>query len=148
MKAENLMIGNWIYLIRESNKNNGKLEVTKVTPQRVTGIMTDTDHPCIQTDATDTYYGEESYKPIPLTDEILEKNGFEYNKEETEGDIQSAYKHYTRFFNFPLGRGFYIEHDTVDGIFWISDHCWIKFKYVHEFQQILGLCKLNKKIEI
>ena len=45
---------------------------------------------------------ESLLKPIPLTDEILEKNGFDYNKKETEGNLQSVYRHYTKFFDFDL----------------------------------------------
>lgn len=85
-------------------------------------------------------------RPIPLTDEILEKNGFQYNKEETEGDIQSVYRHYTKFFDFPLGKGFYIEHDTVCDEFYITDHTWIRFKYVHEFQKVLRMCNIEEKL--
>lgn len=92
------------------------------------------------------YLDQEECYPIPLTEEILEKNGFKYNKDETEGTMQQVYKHYTKFFDFPLGRGFYIEHDTIDNIFWITDHIWVKFQYVHELQQILKKCGINKEI--
>lgn len=89
---------------------------------------------------------ESEIAPLLLTPEILEKNGFSFNKEETDSTIQNVYRHYTEFFNFPLGKGFYIEHDTVDNIFWITDHTFIKFKYVHEFQHTLKLCRTNKEI--
>lgn len=84
--------------------------------------------------------------PLLLTPEILEKNGFSLNREETDSTIQNVYRHYTEFFNFPLGSGFYIEYDTVDNVFWITDHAFIKFKYVHEFQHVLKLCGINKEI--
>lgn len=89
---------------------------------------------------------ESEIAPLLLTPEILEKNGFSLNKEETDSTIQNVYRHYTEFFNFPLGKGFYIEYDTIDNVFWITDHTFIKFKCVHELQHFLKLCKINKEI--
>lgn len=94
----------------------------------------------------DEWLRESEITPILLTPEILEKNGFPLNREETDSAIQNVFRHYTEFFNFPLGRGFYIEHDTVYNVFWITDHAFITFTYVHEFQHILKLCKINKEI--
>lgn len=91
---------------------------------------------------------ESEIAPLLLTPEILEKNGFSLNKEETDSTIQNVYRHYTEFFNFPLGKGFYIEYDTIDNIFWITDHAFIKFKYVHEFQHTLKLCGVTLEIII
>ena len=89
---------------------------------------------------------ESEITPILLTPEVLEKNGFPLNREETDSTIQNVYRHYTEFFNFPLGSGFYIEYDTVDNVFWITDHVFISFKYIHEFQHVLKLCRVNKEI--
>lgn len=87
-------------------------------------------------------------EPILLTSEILEKMGFPFDEEETNSGIQSVYTNYTKFYKFPLGKGFYIEHDTVTGNFWISDHCWIQFKYIHEFQHVLRMCGIKKEIKL
>jgi hypothetical protein len=91
---------------------------------------------------------ESEITPLFLTPEILEKNEFPLNREETNSTIQNVYRHYTEFFNFPLGKGFYIEYDTVDNVFWITDHAFIIFKCVHEFQHVLKLCGIDKKIVI
>lgn len=86
--------------------------------------------------------------PILLTRGMLEQNGFPFNKEETEGSIQDVYEHYTEFFDFPRGQGFYIEHDTEDNVYWISDHCWMRFKHVHEFQHVLRMCHITKDFKL
>ena len=129
MKETELMIGDWVY--------NSLHKPVRVTAAPYNYNMKEVNL---------AYYDIEECTPIPLTSEILEKNGFSLNREETDSTIQNVYKHYTEFFNFPLGSGFYIEYDTVDNIFWITDHVFIKFKYVHDFQHTLKLCGVNKEI--
>lgn len=94
----------------------------------------------------DEWLREFEITPLLLTPEILEKNGFHFNREETDSTIQNVYRHYTEIFNFPLGSDFYIEYDTIDNVFWITDHTFIKFKCVHEFQHVLKLCGITKNI--
>ena len=66
MKATELMIGDWV--------------LVKNKPVQVVGITTDS----IETTDKNGYYSEDYIKPITLTPEILEKNGFE-KKEDDEG---------------------------------------------------------------
>ena len=89
---------------------------------------------------------DEFLKPIPITIDILEKNGFELNKKQSEC-MRNIYDGNIMLFNFPLCKGFYIEWDIEEDIGMITDHCFIKFKYVHELQQVLRLCKIEKEIE-
>lgn len=76
-------------------------------------------------------------EPIPLTPEILEKNGFKYN---------------------PFSTGFY-ECKTEDGniactmsnwwSFYVNDNIIPnRFHYVHELQHALKLCGIEKEIEL
>ena len=84
-------------------------------------------------------------KPIPLTAEILEKNGFEMFK-------YDGWVHYYRIF----GNGAipFVLHSTIGGemlsqevdIFSTSTNTnrGIDVNYVHELQHALRLCGLNK----
>lgn len=87
----------------------------------------------------------ENIKPIPLIPKVLIKNGFPFDEEGTE-KWKDWHKDTIEYYKFPLGEGFYIEHNTVTGNFWISDHCWIQFKYAHEFQHVLRMCGIKKEI--
>ena len=140
MIAEELMIGDWV-------------DRFDTPPHyKVVSIGDSTDITISQSgkadDETKRICWEDKLTPIPLTSEILEKNGFPFSEVETNSDLQNVYRHYTKFYNFPLGKGFYIEYDTVDNIFYITDHWWIRFKYVHEFQHVLKLCKIDKEISL
>jgi len=132
MNAEELMLGDYV------SYDNSVYKVLSVDKVQDVNIYNDTDgyH----------YRPASEMAPIPLTPEVLEKNGFPFNEVETNSDIQDVYSHYTKFYDFPLGKGFYIEYDTVDNIFYITDHWWVRFKYVHEFQHILRLCNIDKEI--
>ena len=63
-------------------------------------------------------------RPIPLTAEILEKNGL---------TKMEAFKGYNLM---RLTSGFYS----------VEDHCLIEFKYVHQLQHLLRLIGLEKEI--
>ena len=87
-------------------------------------------------------------KPIPLTPEILEKNGFEMFK-------YDGWVHYYRIFgNSAIP---FILHSMIGGemlsqevdIFSTSTdtNCGIEINYVHELQHALRLCGLNKLAE-
>ena len=140
MNATDLMIGDYVQV----EDREGKLftdcvcGISYIPQWKKLGIKT--------IKGGNEWIGESEIMPLLLTPEILEKNEFSFNREETDSTIQNVYRHYTKFFNFPLGRGFYIEYDTIDNIFWITDHAFIKFKYVHEFQHTLKLCGINKEI--
>ena len=87
-------------------------------------------------------------KPITLTAEILEKNGFEMFK-------YDGWVHYYRIF----GNGAipFVLHSMIGGemlsqevdIFSTSTdtNCGIEVNYVHELQHALRLCGLNKLAE-
>lgn len=96
--------------------------------------------PHIKTDMSDTWYEEgieNLLEPIPLTTEILEKNGLA---------------------NDPYGCHF--EEDEYmaleisveeEGIYWTinyNEYCILKLKYVHELQHALRLCLIRKEIVV
>ena len=80
----------------------------------------------------------EEMEPIPLTPEILEKNGF-------QADGYEILVFETDEYHFTLQKG-------VDGInnWWWDMFCSpvIPINYVHELQHALKLCKIEKEIEL
>lgn len=141
MKASELMQGDLLFSLID---RNGLIEKKAV---RVTGIRTDCDFPCIQTDESDVWYSVETYEPVPITPEILEKNGmrvFEHrNPWQGENLIKKWYS--------KDGRS-YISYYRVGGIFTytvgdnVSRICGLK--YVHQLQHALRLCGIEKEITI
>lgn len=83
----------------------------------------------------------ERLEPIPLTREILEKNGFKYNPDAYAFPVPAE------CYDFPLGQGFFIEQ-FADGTYRITDHCFVSFRYLHEFQHVLRLCGIDKEIVV
>lgn len=72
--------------------------------------------------------------PIPLTTEILEKNGFEYD----------PYYHNWIYDEFTINYGHLIDEEEGDYLFiWVADTS-MKLTYVHELQHALRLCRLNE----
>ena len=137
MKATELMVGDWVYCEGQP------------TPENVT----------IQTIAEDgvwfdgtNYEGAASYDrifPIPLTSEILEKNGFVF----VEGWWEIP--------RLPNGHGYVAIAFDPDGkgrptntIYDLdvsrkeSGSADLHLNYVHELQHALRLCKINKEIVI
>lgn len=128
---ENVTVGDWVQFIAEG----------KLTQMRVVGI--EDNERFIQTEETDTYYNKEIYEPIPLTPEILEKNGFKLNKMESELHKVCGVKLLDYDFPTVLGSGFLnhflIKYHTEKAVAYLTDHCFILIKYVHEFQHLLRL---------
>lgn len=128
MKETELMIGDYLYW--------GKDKVVKVQMIRKYG----------ENFGVDAIYNDDELKPIPLTPEILEKNGWVYNNEDEKFFPQTW-----------VGGGLmlqsagdcgycivvtsdYDDEDTNDTPFIIL--------YVHELQHALRLSGIKKEIEI
>jgi len=134
MKATELMIGDWVY-----NTHNRQ-------PEQVCEIM---EHMVML--AYNDLYGYDEIEPIPLTSEILEQNGF-VTKDKPDG--WPGYRSYT-YLEGSTGLTLSLHHDT--GKYKWSGKCeislnampyWIRFKYLHELQNILKICGINKEITI
>lgn len=70
MNIKELFIDAWVYLrIDKENK------IIK-EPHKVTGMMTDTDVPCVQTEGSDVYDHINFIEPIPLSPQIMPMIGF------------------------------------------------------------------------
>ena len=113
MTQYELMIGDWVL------DGDNIAQVTSITCDGI-----------IETTFNETS-NIEVIHPIPLTPEILEKNGWRC---EYYGGRQEWWLDKTKF---PIVR--YSTSDTLH-------HNGIVLKYVHELQHVLRLCNIDKKI--
>lgn len=79
---------------------------------------------------------EGCYTPIPLTTDILEKNGF--RKELDDDGVHFSYTLITDGISFSLKYALSVFQ-------WLGP---LDFKYVHELQHALKLCEIKKEIEL
>lgn len=122
MKPNELMVGDWVQNTFMGNK----------VPCKVVGISTDIT--IEYQNRTRKYEALKEVEPIPLTAEILEKNGFDVMVC-NDGVKLFAYesvciKEYKGLFTFK-----------------ISD-CRKRINYVHELQHALKLCGIDIDIEL
>ena len=130
MKATELMTGDWVY-----NTHNKQ-------PEQVVEIR---EHMVML--AYNDLYDYDDIEPIPLTAEILEKNGW---KEEHDGiarqyvseDCRVILHDDDRFLN--TQQEWYIHIDSVD----MRTIGCLELTFVHELQHFLWLCNIEKEIVI
>lgn len=147
MKVEELMIGDWVHLISTihnvSFPDNGVIQDEGYTTTRTPIKITTVSENCVSyySNKLELYItlSSEDIEPIPLTPEILKKNGFEGIK---EGRFPSLRNHYNDII-FQLER---IKEEGNCKILYIFKN--IPIFYIHELQHALKLCKINKKIII
>lgn len=139
MKAEDLMIGDWVDVYHELPDESGFYK-----PLQVTGLHQNNGicfgDSIIESPWNDPEEFEEEIKPIPLTEEILEKNGF------TSVEDQYSHKKY-----FLLGKNEYNSDIYWDGLTILIiekdyDAYICDAEYVHELQHALKLCRIEKEI--
>jgi len=121
MEAKDLMIGDWVY-----NHRNWECPIVEIHKDSAVVIA--------------RHYGEEEFllsdlRPIPLTPEILEKNGFVRN------ETWAEWVHYCDniFIDFTI-----LENETSFHL----DLPNAMIDYVHELQHALRLCGIDKEIEL
>lgn len=126
MEAEELMIGDWV---KFPIGNDKVVDLPYIEGRGV----------CASFAASATLFPVEVYKlePIPLTPEILEKNGIEKDGPAPQGLQVWA----TRV----GGRRFKIFEWVASGTFVVFD---TEIRYVHELQHALRLCGIEKEIVI
>ena len=108
MRASDLMFGDWVNYLGKPTRINGAVDFTRA----------------------------KDFEPIPLTAEILEKNGFR------KGSYIGGY--YYPLFTFrviPTTRDMDSYFDKVE---MIEDVVFYHCRYVHELQHALRLCGLNE----
>ena len=143
MKAEDLMIDDWIG-VRIQVDDTGTEPVYGEIPLRVTHLMRSNNS--IYCDGVSQFDGTE-FVPIPLTTEILEKNGFKEDSETNGIYWRPDCRKFcivkeldTWYFAFrSLGK----TVDKSSGYICISE-C----NYVHKLQHILKDLEIDKEIEL
>lgn len=118
MNPQELMIGDWVTFV------NGKGERIADSQIDINSLYTAINAPNIL-----------QFQPIPLTDEILEKNGFiKYN------DNRVLYVHINEY------NGYAVNLKPCDKGWLLYNFHFLIFKYVHELQHALRLCGIEKEV--
>lgn len=125
MKVTDIMIGDWVKFRRLFDDS---LIISQV-------VEIHTDNACIKSTFGCHWSNLKDIEPIPLTPEILEKNGWEER---------------------PTGYVFYTDGKRYDNSLWyifdsntfVVDTAKFQIKYLHELQHILKLCGIDKEIEL
>ena len=143
MKGKNLMIGDWLQYY---DCNLEKQCYAQVTSIQADGVM-----PYIQTSDSDVYYLAEEYKPIPLTSEILEGNGFERWKNDNPCliyELKRREECVSVCVFFPKGYNtrYYKNWAMVSTKENHIEHCVCE--YVHELQHAFRLGGIEKEIKL
>lgn len=139
MKTEELQIGDLVRVNKDVCIKNGTIvRVVMIDSQDslVNHNLKGSTH-CV--DITDEYHNGGVWAayldPIPLTDDILKKNGFEYKHRNIAS--LSGCKFAIAMVKWPDEYGF-------GGLWVLGDN--IEIRYVHELQHALRLCHINKDI--
>lgn len=132
MKSNELMIGDWVIHTQTIDRYLNILEEPIKVYARVESILEDgiNQDNC---QGCDDYVEIESVDPIPLTEEILKANGFEW------------YSHEYVYWQDEDGREppFRIFRNS-QGVLRISvAYKLVRLRYVHELQHALRLCGLS-----
>lgn len=139
MKATDLMIGDWVLHFGEV--------------AQIVGIRIDnyTNSPYFKTNIHDTWYesGVDGIEPIPLTPEILEKNGFSEPADAGDGTLICGmsippYKlTFQSIFGLPvLTIEDVVDEDNLHTCLVLKDEIYS----VHELQHALKQCRIEKEI--
>lgn len=122
MKANELMIGDWVYYEHSSPKAWEPRKWQIVAFEKGFIELADPDTSC---------------KPIPLTGEILEKNGFSHFHEQ-HGSVE-IWKISQESFHMKR----YLFKNKDENIIYFHDRTF-PIIYVHELQHALRLCRLTE----
>ena len=137
LSYKDLIVGDWVVI------NNIPRQITFIDDCINYKIIAKGKHP---DDSRVSYVGKlsEEVKPIPLTPEILEKNGFIrniFNIYELSVDTDT----FNNLISYqPNYGGIYICKETSEGDF--LSEIQLKLQYVHELQNAMHLFKIEKEI--
>lgn len=127
MRADQLMIGDWV-------KTNDLYKAIKDVKVRAISQYS------VQDETTSQWIDCQHIQPIPLTKDILEKNGFVEDRKikcytyEEEKTLKRLIQNFTHFGDFDC----HIVSKNFD-----AD---MRLSYVHELQHALKLCGIDKQI--
>lgn len=121
IRSNELMIGDWVHL-NDALSPPIYLKVYSIYP------------PYIQAEGELGQFRDDTLAPIPLTPEILEKNGF----------FIGNYGEY--WMRKKKGESVNMDKDNYAIIEKGSSAIYLTCKYVHELQHALRLCEIDKEI--
>lgn len=128
MKAEKLMIGDWLFY--EGRFNAFPFQVEQITKRKV-GYHAEPD------ESRTHYLTLSECQPIPITPKILERNGFR--------KVQDLY--YIQSENKVYPFKFFIEYNPDNYCLFINDGMMpAPIVYVHQLQQLLRFCGIENEI--
>lgn len=130
MEAKDLMIGDYVY-----NHRNWECPIVEIHKNSAIVIA--------------RHYGEEEFllsdlRPIPLTTEILEKNGFDISDPEVK---QYHFEEDGQRYHFSL-RQMYNKDNKPDGYSFFAFSVLTIIDYVHQLQHAFKLCGITREIII
>ncbi len=125
LSTKDLMVGDWVSLSKGNWSENRQVELID-----------------IEMIAESVYFAA----PITITQEILEKNGFENIGDDTYQLEEKPYWFWVDFFNHQYG----CEYDTSTHEYEDDEHRLKLYGIpsVHELQHALRLCGIEKEIEL
>lgn len=129
MKASELMVGDWVNLSKGNWSENRQVELID-----------------IEMIAESVYLAD----PIPITQEILEKNGIKL-EEVGDNGISTPPTWRNRFEKWVLRtqwKDTFIWYDRTAKYWHLHDMGAAKLLYVHELQHALRLCGIEKEMEL
>lgn len=132
MKPEQLMIGDYIMF----NKDIYKIE--EISKKGWAHIIYNDGSECRVALSSD--YILDELTPVPITDEILKKNGFDY--ENNVGDVLEYYNYEIIYNTWDHELRILENREQILKIKTFDKMC------VHELQHALRLCGIDKEIEI
>ena len=126
LKVTDLMVGDWVYI----TSGLLKTELTQIIPYHFVGASL-------------------SFEAIPLTPEILNKNGFVNSYIDLSLNKDSVYK-YNHFYT---GNSVIVDMESNRLIVKYENDIWMNLPYnrtiyVHELQHVLKHCEIKKEIII
>lgn len=124
MKSNELMVGDWV----NTPDGNGIISLINAIDERF-GV-------CVI--RMNRWFLPNDVSPIPLTAEILEKNGFKYDDTNIGWELGTH--------DFTIGYG-HIPFDEIEDypFIWVAEKI-VRLRYVHELQHALKLCGIEKEI--
>lgn len=151
MKVENLMIGDWVCLEDENlplEERYFKIEYLSISAG-VSWANQGTNAPIGlgNGESLIPVFRDEIY-PIPLTPEILKKNGF--NEEQKRVCFVVSHKEYQLTYSFNSNWFSIYKNANVSGSDYPIFICAFqeRIKYVHHLQHALKLCGIDKEIVV
>ena len=131
MKVEDLMIEDWLLYKSDSSENAFPIQITREMFNKELVVWND------------------RFEPIPLTPDILKKNGFVNSYIDVSLNQDSVYK-YNHFYT---GNSVIVDMESNKLIVKYENDIWMNLPYsrtiyVHELQHVLKHCEIKKEIII